>query len=108
MQLGPDDASKFWPLYNDYDKELTQLADERIAFIRMYGENYGSLADDKASQIVNGLLDVFSRRNALEKKYFQRMSQALGAKTAARFIQVEHQLLLITDLQISASLPVVE
>lgn len=108
MQLGPDDASKFWPLYNDYDKELTQLADERIAFIRMYAENYGSLADDKASQIVNGLLDVFSRRNALEKKYFQRMSQALGAKTAARFIQVEHQLLLITDLQISASLPVVE
>jgi hypothetical protein len=108
MQLDPDDASKFWPLYNEYDKELTQLADERIAFIRMYAENYGSVTDDKATQIMNGLIDVLGRRHALEKKYFQRMSQALGARSAARFLQVEHQLLLIIDLQISASLPVVE
>ena len=108
MALGPEDAAKFWPVYNEYDKELTKLADERIAFIRMYGENYGSLTDGKVTQIANGLLDVQGRRNVLAKKYFQRMSQTLNPKLAARFLQVEHQLLLILDLQISASLPVVE
>jgi hypothetical protein len=30
------------------------------------------------------------------------------AKTAARFLQVEHQILLLLDLQIAASLPIVE
>jgi hypothetical protein len=33
--------------------------------------------------------------------------QSLGGITAARFIQVEDQLLLIIDLQIYSSLPVV-
>jgi hypothetical protein len=34
------------------------------------------------------------------------MKQELGAITAARFVQVEHQLLLLIDLQIASSLPV--
>jgi hypothetical protein len=45
MSLGPEESSKFWPVYNDYDKALTALADERIALIRMYTENYGSMAN---------------------------------------------------------------
>jgi hypothetical protein len=35
------------------------------------------------------------------------MKQALGAVSAARFLQVEHQLLLLIDLQIASSLPIV-
>ena len=34
------------------------------------------------------------------------MKQALGAITAARFVQVENQLLEIIDLQIAANLPI--
>jgi hypothetical protein len=35
------------------------------------------------------------------------VKQSLGAITAARFVQIEHQLLLIIDLQIISRLPVV-
>jgi hypothetical protein len=108
MGLGPDEAAKFWPVYKQYDAELTKLADERIAFLRMYAENYSAMTDQKVTEIANGLLDVQARRNALEKKYFQKMSQTVGAKLAGRFLQVEHQLLLVLDLQIASSLPIVE
>jgi hypothetical protein len=40
-------------------------------------------------------------------KYYELVKQALGGITAARFVQVEDQLLLIIDLQIDSSLPVV-
>ena len=36
------------------------------------------------------------------------MKQALSPKVAARFLQVEHQLLLIIDLQIASALPIVQ
>ena len=108
MDLSPDEASKFWPVYKQYDQELTKLGDERIAFIRMYAENYGSLTDQKVTQIANGLLDVEGRRNALKKKYFQKMSQVLNPKQATKFLQIEHQILLLLDLQVAASLPIVE
>src|SRR5262245_13261182 len=41
MDLGPEDSAKFWPVYNEFDKSLTVLADERLALIRLYAETYG-------------------------------------------------------------------
>jgi hypothetical protein len=108
MELSPEDASKFWPVYGEYDKELTQLGDTRIAFIRMYAENFHALTNQKVTEIAEGLIEVDARRNALTKRYFQKMSQALNPKLAAKFLQVDHQILLILDLQIASSLPVVE
>ena len=39
-------------------------------------------------------------------KCFDRVKTALSPRTALRFLQVEHQLLLLIDLQISAALPI--
>src|ERR1700741_2956000 len=33
MQLDADDAAKFWPIYRDYDAELTKLNNLRVANI---------------------------------------------------------------------------
>lgn len=108
MQLGPEESAKFWPVYNEYDKALTKLGDERIAFIRMYAENYGSLTDLKVTQIATGLLDVEERRTQLKREYFQRMSQTVSVKQAARFLQIETQIEKLVDLQVAAMLPIVE
>ncbi len=108
MQLSPEESAKFWPVYNEYDKALTKLKDERIAFIRMWAENYGSLSDEKVTSIATGLLDVEGRRNQLHKEYFQRLSRVVTVKQAARFLQIENQIEKLVDLQIAASLPIVE
>src|SRR5580704_3876878 len=63
--------------------------------------------DDEADELIQKALDYQKQRSELLAKYYLRMKQSLGAITAARFIQVEHQLLLIIDLQIASSLPVV-
>jgi hypothetical protein len=108
MDLGPSEAASFWPVYNEYDGALTKLADERIAFIRLYADNYSALSDEMATKIAMGMLDIESRRVELRKTYFQRISQALTAKDAARWLQIEAQIEKIVDLQILSSLPIVD
>ena len=44
----------------------------------------------------------------MKAKYYERIKSALSPRAALRFLQVEHQLLLIIDLQISAALPIVQ
>ncbi len=108
MELSPDDSAKFWPVYNNYDKALTKIADERLAFIALYARNYGNLTDAQVNQIVNGLLDVEGKRTDLKRQYYVTMSQALTPKQAAKFLQVESQIEKLVDLQIAANLPIVE
>ena len=107
MQLSAADAAKFWPIYEQYDKELTKLNDQRVANIQDYASSYDQMTDAKADELIQKAMSYRKQRAELLAKYYQQVRQALGGITAARFIQVEEQLLLIIDLQIDASLPVV-
>jgi hypothetical protein len=103
MQFDAEDAAKFWPIYRDYDAELNKLNDQRVANIKEYTE----MTDAKADELIKDAMAFQKQRDELLVKYYQRVKQELGAITAARFLQVEHQLLLIIDLKIASSLPVV-
>jgi len=108
MQLDIDDAAKFWPIYSQYDAELTKLNNLRVENVQDYARNYSQMTDAKADELIQRSLDYQKQRGELLAKYYQVMKQSVGAVTAARFLQVEHQLLLIIDLQIASSLPIVQ
>jgi hypothetical protein len=98
----------FWPIYRDYDLEMSKLGDERVALIAEYADNYSKMTDAIAEKLAGKALDLESRRQAVKAKCYERVKAALPARTALRFLQVEHQLLLLIDLQISAALPIVK
>lgn len=106
MQLDPDQAAKFWPIYRDYDAELSKLNDLRVANIEEYSRTYTQLTDAKADELIQNAMAYQKQRAELLAKYYDRVKQEMGAVTAARFVQVEQQLLLIIDLQILSSLPI--
>ena len=107
MLLSAQDATKFWPIYSDYDAQLTKLNDQRVENIKEYARNYDQMTDEKADELVQKSLAYQKQRAELLAQTYDKVKQALGAVTAARFAQVEHQLLLIIDLQIASSLPIV-
>jgi len=100
-----EDAA-FWPIYREYDNELAALGDERVKLIADYARSYETLSDEAADALARRALDLEARRQAVKAKYYDRIRSALKARTALRFLQVEHQLQLLIDLQISASLPI--
>jgi hypothetical protein len=108
MELSADDATKFWPIYKEYDVELTKLNDQRVENIKEYSRTYFQMTDEKADELIQKSLAYQKQRGELLAKTYDRVKQAVGAITAARFAQVEHQLLLIIDLQVASALPVVD
>jgi hypothetical protein len=107
MQLSAADAAKFWPIYSEYDAELKKVNDLRVANIQDYASNYSQMTDAKADELIQNAFTYEKQRSELLAKYYDRVKQSVGATTAARFVQVEHQLLLIIDLKLAASLPIV-
>ena len=100
-----EDAA-FWPIYREYDNELAALGDERVKLIADYARSYDTLTDETADSLAKRALDLEARRHAVKAKYYDRFRTALKPRTALRFLQVEHQLQLLIDLQISAALPI--
>jgi hypothetical protein len=108
LQLNEADDVIFWPIYRQYESELSRMYDERIQLIENYGENLTTLSDAQADEMVVKALDLESRRTALKQKYYAQLkSAALSPRLAARALHIEHQLELLVDLQIDASLPLI-
>jgi 1-aminocyclopropane-1-carboxylate deaminase/D-cysteine desulfhydrase-like pyridoxal-dependent ACC family enzyme len=105
MQFTEAEDTKFWPVYREYEAELAKINDDRMALIKDYADNYAALTDVVADKLARRALDLEARRHALRTTYYDRIKLAVSPKTAARFMQVEHQILLLLDLQIAASLP---
>jgi hypothetical protein len=105
MELDVDQAKKFWPIYEEYDAELTKLNKLRAANVLDYAQGYGQMTDAKADDLTQKGLNYQKERFDLLAKYYARVKASLGAMQAARFIQIENQLLMIIDLQIASSLP---
>jgi len=108
MELDIDQSAKFWPIYSEYDAELAKLNNLRLANIKEYAVNYDQMTDAKADELIQNALQYRKQRSELLANYYGRVKDALGAVQAARFLQVEDQLLEIIDLQIASQLPVVK
>ena len=96
----------FWPIYRQYDLEMSKLGDERVALIADYAKNYANMNDEIADRLASKALELEARRQELKGQAYQKVKKVLSPLTAARFLQVENQLLLLIDLQIASSLPI--
>lgn len=108
MQFSDADAATFWPLFRDYDYELSKIGDAKLQLITDYVKNYDNITNEKADELATGAFALEAQRAELKKKYFDIMKKALSARTAARFFQVENQMQQIVDLQISSNLPALQ
>src|SRR5215469_13658835 len=57
VTLADTEATKFWPVYEQYSAELKKITDTKTALIKAYAEEYGSLTDQQADSLIRRWLD---------------------------------------------------
>src|SRR5215469_7861629 len=72
MVLSADDAAKFWPIYSEYDSELTKLNDKRVENIKEYARTYDKMTDAKADELIQNALAYQKERDELLVKTYGR------------------------------------
>jgi transketolase len=107
MQLPPEEAKSFWPVYRAYAREQHAIADKRLGLITEYAQNLDKMRDDKATNLTERLFQIEDETQALRKKYFPKFVEALGAKQAAKFYQVDNRLTLMTNVQLASEVPLI-
>jgi hypothetical protein len=108
LPLTADEASEFWPVQREYEAELTKIGDEKLALIIRYANQYETMTDAEAAALAEATLVIEEKRVALKRKYFKKFSEVIPAKKATRYFQVENQFLLLIDVQVAASLPLIK
>ena len=51
--LTATEATKFWPIYDQYAAEVSTLGDARVALIKEYAQSYNTMTDAQANDLMN-------------------------------------------------------
>lgn len=89
LALGPEERERFWPIYDDYEKERAALEKERFSLLQRYAQSYSSISDDQAMALVlaSGRLQVADVQ--LRLKYAEALRRKMSGRVAARFFQID-------------------
>ena len=108
MNLTDAQAQAFWPIYDDYSREMREVWDGRIANMKLFAENYERMTNDMAKQLAERAFKLDEQRGKVLKKYYGKCEKALGPMLAARFMQVEAAIYGLISLQLAAELPLMK
>ncbi len=106
MQFNDQESKVFWPVYRKYEAELMKVNDQRVALAKSYTDKFTTLTDADAKAMIDQGLDFESRRTDVKKKFAKEFQKAgLSPSTVAKFLQLEHRLDLVVDINVAYELP---
>jgi outer membrane murein-binding lipoprotein Lpp len=108
LKLTDDQATKFWPVYDEYIAELVKVNNTKYDLLKEYFDSYGTLTPEQADSMTKRLLDLDVSVAQLRQKYQPIVRAVLPAKETATFFQLDRRIAMMIDLQLASQIPLVQ
>jgi hypothetical protein len=110
MELTETEAKKFWPVYEEYQKDLRETNDRLLRLLESYAADYkaNSLTDEKAQKLLDEWIAIEQNEGKRRKAFAPKVLQALPAKKAARYLQIENEFRIMLRYDLAATVPLVQ
>ncbi len=108
LEMSPEEANEFWPLYDRYQKEISAIGDRVVAIVEEYTTTFRDLSNDRALQLMESYLAAEAERLQVRRTYLGEFAKVLPGRTVARFYQVENKMDAVLRYDLAATIPVVE
>jgi hypothetical protein len=107
MNLTESEAKVFWPVYENYQKDLGKLVDKTVKLIDNYATNYETMTEEAAKKLINGYLAIEGERVTLMKSFLPKFRKVLPAKKVARYYQLENKINAVVKYGLARQIPLV-
>lgn len=108
LNLTVTEATKFWPVYEEYSTDFGKIDEDRSVIVKEYSESFGSVTDEQADNLIRRWLDTDISAAQLRQKYVPIIRAVLSGKKAATFFQLDRHISMLIDVQIMSQIPLVQ
>ena len=109
MELTESEAKAFWPVYEEYQKELTALNQRIGKLIASYAADYNAntLTDEKAKKLTDELVAIGKAEGALPASFVPKLNKVLPPKKVVRYLQIENKIRALIKYSLAEEVPLV-
>jgi hypothetical protein len=108
--LTESQAASFWPIYEEYQKELEAIDAQLVKLVNEYADKYtqGSITNVIARQAIGEAIALDEAEVALRKKTLARLDGVIPPIEAARYLQLENKIRAVVRFDLADAIPLVE
>lgn len=109
MELTEAEAKDFWPIYEQYQKDLQKINQRMANLLESYADDFRnkSLTDEKAKKLIDEALAIDRAEANLKSTYAPKLSKVLPIIKAVRYLQIENKIRAVVKYEIAAGVPLV-
>jgi len=109
MELTESEAKSFWPIYDQYQKDLQKLNRRILNLLESYADDFRgkSFSDENAKKLIDEALAIEVAEANLKSAYAPKLSKALPVRKVARYLQIENKIRAVVRYDIAAGVPLV-
>lgn len=108
MELTPEEAKIFWPLYDEYMVEVKLLGDQEVKLTEQYMLNFYLMEEKTASDLLEDVLNLERDKQSLKSEYIRKMKKVLPAKVVGKFYQIDKRINLLIDAEKVSRVPLLK
>jgi hypothetical protein len=109
MELTDSEAKAFWPVYDQYQKDLGAINERIVKMIKSYADAYNakSMTDDGAKKLTDEFVAIDKAEAAMKESYVSKLSKVLPPKKVARYLQIENKIRALVKYELAGEIPLV-
>ncbi|HEY7165541.1 MAG TPA: hypothetical protein VIB79_13325 [Candidatus Binatia bacterium] len=110
MDLTESEAKGFWPVYDQYQKDLQKINQRIARVLDSYADDFRSqsLTDDKAKKLISEALAIDKAEADLKTTYAPKLGKVLPARKVVRYLQIENKIRAVVRYDIASGVPLVK
>ena len=107
LNLTDREASRFWPIYDTYQRNLDSTSRRRVVALEGLLFRDKAMTNLAASNLVNELTALDDAEVKARRTLSNRLMRALPPIKAARYLQLEDKIQAVRDYDIASAVPLV-
>ena len=110
MELTESEAKAFWPIYEEYQKDLQKINRRIVNLLDSYAADARgkTLTDDKAKKLIDEALAIEQSEANLKTTYAPKLGKVLPVKKVARYLQIENKIRAVVKYELAQGVPLVQ
>jgi hypothetical protein len=107
MELTESEAKGFWPIYEQYQKDLQKINQRIVSLVDSYADDFRSkkLTDDKAKKLIDEAMAIEQAEVNLKSTYAPKLGKALPVIKVARYLQIENKIRTVVKYDLAQGVP---
>jgi len=109
LDLEPGEVQGFWPVYEEYQKELAKINKRTADLIRRYAREYkaGAVKNDDARKMIDEMIAIEAAEVDAKRAIVPKLAGVMSGKRVARYLQIENKIRAAVKYELADAIPLV-